>query len=633
MLKIENIINYITYTIIAICYTSVLPHINLTVSLICVLIGAISFYMCFFKPYALPNIILTSSSVAIMGMAIWRISPDDFAMPALEALALLVAVKSLQQKKFRDYLQIYAMSIFLLAGSSLITTDIMFLVYLLILLFLLNAAVVFLAYRSEDDSLVLDYEGAFSIISKSSYIAILSIPLTAVFFLVLPRTDYPFLSFLNVGKAVRSGFTEHVELGRVADIQENSEVIFRAQMHRVNDADLYWRGIVLDYFDGRSWTAGNKSFIADEPTPMAGEVAQTIYLEPYYSKYLFALDKPIQIQLRNSKKTDDLNYLAGKTIAVRTRYFARSVPTDIIHAVTVDRDRYLQLPARVSPELVKLVRSLMENQSRDQHPRVFLDFLQGADFSYATRSLPISEAPVEDFIFQHRYGNCEYFASALAVMLRIAGIPSRLVGGYHGGNYNELGGYYVVSQYQAHLWVEAYTDGGGWMRLDPTPASAVPIQSSGYQQVMMRVGKAMDVVNYYWNMLVLNYNFKTQLNMVNSLARTKREFQSIFTKNMWLSLAAVIASGCIILVYRVITVNKKMPASNKLVEKFVKKMRKYGYTRNSNEGLDEFLWKIPDDSLRERARQFVSSFQRIYYRDEEFTRKQTKALKRLLTEL
>ena len=319
MLKIENIINYITYTIIAICYTSVLPHINLTVSLICVLIGAISFYMCLFKHYALPNIILTSSSVAIIGMAIWRISPDDFAMPALEALALLVAVKSLQQKKFRDYLQIYAMSIFLLAGSSLITTDIMFLVYLLILLFLLNAAIVFLAYRSEDDSLVLDYKGAFSIISKSSYIAILSIPLTAVFFLVLPRTDYPFLSFLNVGKAVRSGFTEHVELGRVADIQENSEVIFRAQMHRVRDADLYWRGIVLDYFDGRSWTAGEKSFIADEPTPMAGEVAQTIYLEPYYSKYLFALDKPIQIQLRNSKKTDDLNYLAGKTIAVRTR--------------------------------------------------------------------------------------------------------------------------------------------------------------------------------------------------------------------------------------------------------------------------------------------------------------------------
>jgi protein-glutamine gamma-glutamyltransferase len=632
MLKIENIINYITYAIIAVCYISVLPHMNMTISVLCILIATVSCYMTIFKKYSLPNVILTSSSVAIIGMAIWKISPDDFAIPALEALALLVAVKSLQQKKFRDYLQIYAMSIFLLAGASLITTDIMFLVYLLVLLFLLNVAIVFLAYCSEDDSLVLDYKEVLSIMHKSSYIAIVSIPLSAVFFLVLPRTDYPFLSFLNVGKGVRSGFTEQVELGRVADIQENSEVIFRAQMRRVRDADLYWRGIVLDYFDGRSWKAGEKSFITDEPITMAGEVAQTIYLEPYYSKYLFALDKPIQIQLRHSKKTDDLNYLAGKTITARTRYLARSVPTDMIHAVTVDRDRYLQLPAGISPKLVKLVGSLLENKTSDQQPRVFLDFLQGSDFSYATQNLPVSEAPVEDFIFQHRYGNCEYFASALAVMLRIAGIPSRLVGGYHGGNYNELGGYYVVSQRQAHLWVEAYTNSGGWLRLDPTPARAVSMRSSTYQHVVSKLGKALDVVNYHWNMLILNYNFKTQLEIANSLARKKREFQSILTQNMWWPMAAGIASGCVILVYRILTVSR-MPASNKLVRRFVKKMKKYGYTRNPNEGLDEFLWKIQDETLRERAHRFVSSFQRTYYRDEEFTHKQTKALKRLLTEL
>ncbi|HBD09386.1 MAG TPA: hypothetical protein DCZ69_14105, partial [Syntrophobacteraceae bacterium] len=132
-------------------------------------------------------------------------------------------------------------------------------------------------------------------------------------------------------------------------------------------------------------------------------------------------------------------------------------------------DKYLQLPAGLPKEVVDLVMGLTAGKDPDAQVAVLTQYFQRANYKYSLDNLPISEEPIADFILKHRYGNCEYFASALAVMLRIAGIPSRVVGGYRGGTYNNVGQYYMVTQNSAHLWVEAYTSEGAWLRLEPTP--------------------------------------------------------------------------------------------------------------------------------------------------------------------
>ncbi|HBD09385.1 MAG TPA: hypothetical protein DCZ69_14100, partial [Syntrophobacteraceae bacterium] len=286
MVRIDTVVDMITYGIALLSFVTVVQHVNTNISIIFILAFALSVYIHHRYNFQVPNIALTLISITIISVSIMRIEADDFVMPSIEALTLLLGVKLVGSRAFRDYMQIYAMSLLLLAGSTLIDIRAYFLIYFILMVILLNAAVVLLAFYSEDRTMKLDYAKVTTILYKTSTIALIAIPLTAVFFFILPRSTYPLLTFLNIGRSAHSGFTDQVQLGDVTDIQSNADVVFRAHMDQIKEEDLYWRGVVLDTFDGKAWRSTEPATEAGKVNQKGDTITQTIYLEPTDNKHL-----------------------------------------------------------------------------------------------------------------------------------------------------------------------------------------------------------------------------------------------------------------------------------------------------------------------------------------------------------
>jgi hypothetical protein len=300
----------------------------------------------------------------------------------------------------------------------------------------------------------------------------------------------------------------------------------------------------------------------------------------------------------------------------------------------VNKVFYIQLPEKME-RIQKLTQSLTGAKRGPEKAQVIMDFFQKGGFRYSLKNLPITLHPVEEFIFKYRYGNCEYFASAMAVMLRTIGIPARIVGGYRGGFYHEMGGYYIVPQKNAHVWVEAWFDGPGWVRFDPTPASLDTITGFWRRGLLLQMRLALDILQCCWNASVINFDLQKQFSLfieVESLFRkplTVRwpEIRTNLTKIAYGLAGIFLTSISLILIIR-------WPAPEKRIMKaFQKKMVQRGYNRNPSEGLEEFVSRMKEESLKSKAMQFAGIFEKGFYRDEKITRRDVAVLRRLLKDM
>jgi hypothetical protein len=315
----------------------------------------------------------------------------------------------------------------------------------------------------------------------------------------------------------------------------------------------------------------------------------------------------------------------------RIRYGAVSVITSRVVEPLRDASGYLQLP-RVSPEIRELVRRLTEGKGHREATRTIHRHFTGGGYTYSLRNLPVSRSPLEEFLFRYKYGNCEYFASSMALMLRLAGIPSRLVGGYRGGYYNDVGEYYIVPQRNAHVWVEAYLD-GAWERWDPTPASLDRFVSPE-RSLLFRLRLIMDTVNYSWNAFIISYDLDRQVSLFVGIREGVRGMRldlslkksEVVRYLLFLFLTALVA----FLLYALLT--RKRP-EERLLNLFLRRMGKRGFERLQTEGLEEFVSAVPDAEVRETAGRFVEEFQAVYYKDRPFTREDIRRLKEIIRSL
>lgn len=636
-IRIENIVKITTYLIGFIGFLSVFKYISAVYSLSFLTLYLFSIYFEQNKNFIVPRWVLNILSTGIILFTFLRLTLDDPVTPALEALVILLAIKSLEEKRFRDYMQIYVISVFLLAGYSLMSIDILFLVYFLSLVFLISIVIVLLTYFSQDPNMELEKTEVLKIVTRSIMIPLVSVPLTMFMFVILPRTSYPFFNFLNRGEKAKTGFTDNVRLGGVSDIQEDASTIFRANMDRVNDNLLYWRGIVLDSFDGTSWESAKKDNWDSPKKPgLQGTITkQTIYLEPYGNRYLFALDKPVTVLFRNVKIYEDLTFHLPRNIDRRIKYEASSVLSETIPDEDIDKGLYLQLPEKLPPEIITLSKELSFQGDKTLTINAMLRYLREGNYKYSLQNLPISGTPLKDFLFRYKYGNCEYFASAMAVMLRASGIPARVVGGYKGGYYNNTGKYYLVLQKNAHVWVEAYVEHRGWLRLDPTPSSMENYTVASKRGLLFRVRMLFDAIDYYWNASIISYNLEKQIDLFHRLREGIRKPQidiKFPQKDFFIYISALlilIPLGYVIY----LLFSKKKSTEEKIIERFLERMKKYGYERNKAEGLEEFTASVQDNVLRERSLRFVKEFEEIYYKDRKLTRQEYERLKKIIKEL
>lgn len=633
VIKIADAVKILTYIVGTLGFLSVVKEVSLSYSLAFGALYLLSLYFEYSKRFLIPRWLLTIFAVLVILFTFFRMYTDDPVLAAVEALLILLAIKSLEEKRFRDYMQIYLIALFLLTSSALLSMDIVFLLYFISLIFLVSAATVLLTYFSQDSSLELTVSTLVKIVSKSSLIPLIAIPSTIFMFVALPRTNYPLLHFLNRGTHASTGFSDNVSLGKISDIQEDTTIILRAHMERVDESSLYWRGIVLDYFDGASWKSLKKEKQErNRPSRIPGKhVLQTIYLEPCGNRYLFALDKPSTISLRGVDRYADLTYTLPGVISRRTKYESVSILSDVISDEDIDKGIYLQMPEKNFKKTGELVNTLSTGRTKEAAVNAIEQFLRGGNYRYSLENLPISNNPLEDFLFTHKYGNCEYFASAMAVMLRMAGIPSRVVGGYRGGYYNDTGEYYLVPQKNAHVWVEAYLDDKGWIRKDPTPAGIETFVSLTKGGVFFKMRLFFDAMSYYWNALIINYDFSKQLSLFYKLKSFKKpKFHTSIKKETVIKYSSILLFiGISVLAVFLLTSHRKT-REEKVLNDFFRKAGKYGYRKSKGEGLEEFVSKIDDKAIRTKACRFVKEFEYYFYRDIKLTKDDVRKLKNLL---
>jgi protein-glutamine gamma-glutamyltransferase len=403
--------------------------------------------------------------------------------------------------------------------------------------------------------------------------------------------------------------------------------------------DLYWRGITLDYFDGTSWRAtAKKPYIEstfNRPHVSGKNVKQTIYLEPYHNSYYFGLDKPLFITQRRIRKLADFTFTAPVYIERKIRYEVTSVISNTIYEEQIDENTYLQIPERMSQKITTLTKTLTADNDKEKTIENIFRYLNNGQYKYSLQGLPVTKNPLDDFLFTSKFGNCEYFASTLSVMLRVAGIPSRMVGGYRGGYYNEVGKYYLVPQKNAHVWVEAFIPQRGWIRLDPTPASADTFSFPHEGNLFLRISIFFDTINYYWNTIVINYNLQRQLSIawtvINGLKKPSLRL-SIQRRQLAISLIIIAIAVFVAFNIKSLLLNKKTEEME-MVSRFLKSIGQAGYKKTGSQGLEEFVSLIKDEGLKTRAYQFVTDFEKIFYKDKKLDRQDINNLKNIMKDI
>lgn len=637
--KVETIVKILTYCTGSISFALLFGKISYSAYFFAFSLFLTSIYL-EYKNIYIKRFFINLFALILIISKLYEISLKDFLQPSLEIMLFLLSFKFLEKKAFRDYMQIYLLSILILAGTTLISLDIVFLLYLLFYIFLLNSSLILLTYASQEKNIVLPEKTFIKIFLKTGILPLLAIPFTILFFIILPRTDLNIFNLLNKSTKAKTGFSNNVKLGEVSEIQEDDTIVFRVKTKKLENNLLYWRGITLAYFDGKTWSSIPLKEKREKISLNGEIIEQTIYLEPYEDRYLFGLDKPYKIYLDSPFITlvnkKDFTFYLSTPIFSRIRYRVFSVLTDMIPEKKIDEKIYLQVPETISPKIKELAKNLKGKTEEETVDKIF-KFLKYGEFKYSLKNLPLSKSPLEDFLFKYKRGNCEYFASSMAILLRLNNIPARLVAGYKGGFYNELAKYYLIRQSDAHIWVEVFIKNRGWVRYDPTPYS---IYQKTPQNLWSKLHLFLETINYYYINFVINYNLEKQIALIKKISNLTKIFNpqniisSLNKPLLFFFLGIGIALfSLIILYFKYFSEKEKLKAEKKLISEFLKLLEKKGYKKREEEGLEEFVSKIREKELKIRAENFVKLFENIYYKDKIFSSKDIKELKKILEEL
>jgi hypothetical protein len=300
--------------------------------------------------------------------------------------------------------------------------------------------------------------------------------------------------------------------------------------------------MVLNQPDGNRWVRreppaeGALRVVGGRPLTL------TIYPEPRSDRHLVTLDPPLQVGGVRSQHSPDLVFRSAATGEQRFRYTVQAAPGAELHARGAQPGAfYLAVPERVSARVAEsAARIAASGESRNVRLTALAAFFRERQLTYAQDELPGGPDPVDAFLFEQRRGYCEFFATAYVTMARLAGVPARLVGGYYGGEYNPLGGYYLVTDDTAHLWAEVLTDAGVWQRVDPSQWASNAGTAIGARRTagLAPLQQLTDTLNYYWVQSVVVFDLERQLALLREARRSWREFTPATLRSVWLAYPA-----------------------------------------------------------------------------------------------
>ncbi len=495
---------------------------------------------------------------------IGSVGTGTFAVGSLGKLILfLCAVKILQNKTDRDWIFIYLIAFFEVLLAAGLSISPLYLGSLILYLLLTVCAFVLFEMRKTSGEIL-----AKNVRKEMPAVPLRKIPFTAVSLLigVLLLSIPLFFTFPRVGSAGigsgngtsnrMTGFSDNVKLGAIGQLLQNDEVVMRVRLetNAGNVKNLRWRGIALDYFDNQSWSKSSRQknlaisetqkniFVLNTTTKPEEMVEQTIYLEPLQTQVLFTLINPVLIQGNFnyiSKDAEDsvITNLPGlERISYKVFSDVQQPGNEILKtdngAYDVDSARYLQLPDKMDARIGNLAANITANQrTKFEKARAVENYLQ-TRFGYTLDLKAGGDEPLADFLFNIREGHCEYFATAMAVMLRTQGIATRVVNGFQAGEYNSTADAYIVKQKNAHSWVEVYfPENNAWITFDPTPFAG---RSFGGENVgiLGSFGSYFEALETFWIQYFVAYDNNEQRSLFRSVKSGFVDYQA--KTSVWL---------------------------------------------------------------------------------------------------
>jgi transglutaminase-like putative cysteine protease len=451
---------------------------------------------------------------------------------AVSLLTLMLALKLLETFRVRDARVIASLCLFLCATQFLFTQGILMLVYGAATL---TSALVALLYLQRWEAFMPVGEAPargrslFADLGYGVRLMILAIPTAIALFLLFPRWSTPMWGMPESALDARSGLSDSMAPGSIQNLFMDDSPAFRSEFQGAVPArsEMYWRGPVFWDFDGREWTRGyyGRGLRAESlPSVSGAPWRYTVQIEPTEQHWIFTLDYPALVP-RGTYLTMDYQLFSRRSITQVSSYEMVSNPnfTDAPQLLNQLRRRALDLPDGFNPRTRELMRQWRAETPDDRRlvDRVLGHFNQ-EDFYYTLNPPLLSRHTVDEFLFETRAGFCEHYASTFAVMMRMAGIPARVVTGYQGGWYSEFGQYVLVRQSNAHAWAEVWLEGSGWARVDPTAAvapnrvSSGPLEAVGGRRYLLdfawlrNMRNGFDILQRRWNDLVIAFNAERQ---------------------------------------------------------------------------------------------------------------------------
>lgn len=377
-----------------------------------------------------------------------------------------------------------------------------------------------------------------------------ALPIVLLLFFLFPRGSGAMrLRFLGTPKD-SVGFSGQLSPGTVAAVASSDDVAFRAEFPDGNmppRQDQYWRGAVLWQGDGLNWDGGSPLDRVRPNEHRAGvPIRQRITIEPHAGRWLFALDRPLTAPPEATLEPG--RYLQSeRPVSAIRRYetlSASQAGEQSLHPR--ERTASLRPPSVVSPAVHALVQTWIGAQG-DSRATVAaaLKFFRTQGFVYSlSPGQYVGPNALDDLLFRGKAGFCEHYAAAFATLMRVAGIPSRVVVGYLGGQFNQYGDYLLVRQSDAHAWCEVWLPESGWTRVDPTSVIAPErlnlgslrdMQTTSVRNeqapehgtqtsnklpaggVLSEARLAWDTVNYAWDSRVLSFDLDGQQEFLASI--------------------------------------------------------------------------------------------------------------------
>lgn len=525
---------------------------------------------------------------------------------AVSMLVLMLALKLLETFRTRDARIVASLSLFLCGTQFLFSQGIPMIIYIIACLLSSLIALMYLHRREAFEGLGEAPDTGRNLFAELGFGARLmavAFPIGLVLFLLFPRWGTPLWGVPEDALDARSGLSDSMTPGSIQNLFMDDSPAFRVNFESAvpSRSDLYWRGPVFWDFDGRTWNNSHHRYnlyANNKPNLETAIFRYEVQIEPTEQRWLFALDYPALVP-RGTQLTMDYQLLSRRPITQLRNYVMASDPDffDSPELKQTFRRAALELPAGYNPKTAAMMAEWRaESSSVSQIIQRALVYFHQQQFHYTLNPPLLSQHTVDEFLFDTQKGFCEHYASAFTVMMRMAGIPARVVTGYQGGWYNNIGAYLLVRQSDAHAWSEVWVRGSGWTRIDPTAAIAPgrvedgAISSLGQRRYFLdyewlrNARNSIDLFQRGWNNWVVAFGSENQSRLLSFFgwdAFDSAKLVIAMIAIIMVIVAIIYLLAPFLLIFR--TSHKQDPLQ-RLWRKFIRKLDKAGFVSHPSMG-------------------------------------------------